>query len=204
MYVGIYASHVWDAAQRNPRANFRFALARRKEDLPVPRTSSEAHRRASYWPDETLKIKKVPAWFADVLEKEFAPGKSVQKLGYITYEGRGRLAITNPYYPRGDLPGKIAGGLAYFLEALSTREMKRLGVHKIRTSSEAEPSRTRMVYGVGLLPGLETPIDEWLLGMGRGMRMTSPAAAATQRQIRLLGLTFRDRELENKRQRTAP
>lgn len=95
-------------------------------------------------------------------------------VGYIayTYNPRGNepgIATTMQYHPKESLWPDIGKGFPYYIEALTTIEMKSRGFTHIKTTTSPTPLRKKQVERVGLPGGIVVPIDKWLMGMVRGI-----------------------------------
>jgi hypothetical protein len=122
------------------------------------------------------ELKRIPKkWAEEVAGKFQGPGPHF--LGYIEYDGIKPYAVIDAYYPKDTLPGKSAKGFAYYLEAVVTGHLKKLGVKYIGTGESSGYSitgdRRRQLDLVDLPHGIDqqedVTIHEWLKGMGRGM-----------------------------------
>ena len=99
-------------------------------------------------------------------------------VGYMTYlrmeAGPLGLALSNDYSPRHYLGYKLASKLPYFMEAVATQHLKTLGFTHV-SAGIASPKRRQQLELVGLSVnrkiGGKIEVDEWLRGLGRGIRM---------------------------------
>jgi hypothetical protein len=100
---------------------------------------------------------------------------NVTLLGTIEYKQRQakdkNIAFTYRYHPlHGFLGDSKPKGLPYFIEAITTHHLKTTGITHISTSDLANNLRWKQLQRVGLSTETRLEIDEWLRGMGRGIR----------------------------------
>jgi hypothetical protein len=124
-----------------------------------------------------IALKRVPTiWEADLnqylLEKPGIAG--IKALGYIEYrlpkEDPLKRAITKTYEPRFYLGQGKASGVPYFIEVLTTYHLKFQGFRHISTTRSPDRLRREQLERATLQVKQPVSIDEWLMGLGRGIK----------------------------------
>ncbi|MDE1824088.1 MAG: hypothetical protein KGH74_02185 [Candidatus Micrarchaeota archaeon] len=165
-FLGVYR---WRGA---PSYYIAFAGARR--DFKEGMVFSYGSKSESFGID-LISLKRVPkAWKEDLL-RHSKEGKAENRLaiiGGIQYFGIDEVAMTFSYYPRSKLGKGPAPGLPYFIEAITTHDLKVQGYSHVCTTSGPEPPRVNQLKKVGLPIIVDVEIQEWLKGMGRGIRIS--------------------------------
>lgn len=92
-------------------------------------------------------------------------------LGYINYEygPSRRVATIVSYYPKIGVEQGAARGLPYHIELLTTQNIKKWGFTHLVSPITADSSRVKQLRRVGLPSGRETKIEDWMLGLIRGI-----------------------------------
>ena len=129
-------------------------------------------------------LKRVPViWKADLKEyldtanPPHLKSDRIIPVGFILYSihtlsnNGPTLAFTLSYWPRDYLPHKSASKLPYYIEAITTKNLKDRGVELTSTSGIPAALRINQLARVNLPARKEVKIDEWLKGMGRGIKM---------------------------------
>jgi hypothetical protein len=125
------------------------------------------------WGDEFKRVWTGP-W--PVLFESQNPGFDGMT-GYILYRIDGTRAFTHSYYPKEYvLSGKICG-LGYYLEYLATWDLMQNGTNIISTGDFPKYLREQQLRKVDLPIRTETPIDEWMGGLMKGIRLAQEASA---------------------------
>jgi hypothetical protein len=135
------------------------------------------------WSNEL--ILKVRPWEKYDLFFQKSVFNSFCNIGFIGYGTIGSCAYTGAYYPRVAI-GRIASGLPYFLEAITTWHLKNKGFVEISTSTawhlkrpafrntqeskRPDDLRIRQLEKVNLPIDEPTSADNWLRGLGRGIK----------------------------------
>jgi hypothetical protein len=143
----------------------------------LPVTLVDVHDQASF-----VCSKPVPElWKADLneyLEGDKAvlhEGKAVAPVGYMTYvkpsHEKNNTIYSRFYYPRSDLGRRLASKLPYFMEAMAVRQLKALGFTHVFAGNYVSFKREMQLDLVGIHLRGDIAIDEWLKGMGRGIRI---------------------------------
>ncbi len=130
--------------------------------------------------DNIVRRIKIPKRFEKDLVGKYLPRNFI---GDIIYEPtfHPTLMITSAVYPKSGVPGfnaddpksRQAKGLGYFLEAMSTQHLKTQGVEYIQTTPYLMQSRRNQLEKVGLPIHTPVPIDSWIKGHLRGVRITA-------------------------------
>jgi hypothetical protein len=131
-----------------------------------------------------VSLKPVPMMWREDLQEYLSKAvektggwinRSMAEVGYITYVRQDyqgtNVAICYHYYPRNHLGRHFARRFPYFMEAISTNHMKYCGSTHVFASSLVSVKRERQLGDVELSTTRNVAIDEWLKGMGRGIKM---------------------------------
>jgi hypothetical protein len=123
-------------------------------------------------------LKPVPwIWRTDILTflSNSPNSDGIKVLGYMDFSryeitSDMVLAYSDLYYPRKNLGIGLASKLPYFLEMLVVKHMKTLGFTDIAAGVASELRRNQL-GAINLRCGPPVAIDEWLLGLGRGIKL---------------------------------
>jgi hypothetical protein len=151
-YVGVYQSELffYDFFV-GERSNLRERINNRHRNLLIP-------------------LKRIPEMWQKDMDL-FMNGEITKQLGYIDYVLVSEYgACTFRYFPRKYLGKGLASGIPYFLEAMTTHHLKNRKFTRISTADITSDNRIDQLKTVGLPTHELTDINEWLKGMGRGIR----------------------------------
>ncbi len=97
-------------------------------------------------------------------------------VGHIEYHiDKGVRASAVWYYPREWLKTGVTGGIPYLFETVTVSHLKDTGITSISTGDAPSKRRIRQLAAVGLPHCEAIHVDEWLKGLGRGIRRSTLA-----------------------------
>lgn len=130
-----------------------------------------------FGPNRPVKIKRIPnVWESELYGYYMKYGAFREKsLGWIEYKilqnDHSKTAITDGYWPRKWLGIGVARKLPYFIEAITTQDLRlNKGITHISTTNSPDHTREEQLKQVELPINKQVEIREWLSGLGRGIR----------------------------------
>ncbi|MDE1851888.1 MAG: hypothetical protein KGH69_04350 [Candidatus Micrarchaeota archaeon] len=174
IFLGVYR-------QRSATYYLAFAGLRRDFDEGMVYTHSSD---ANSFGLDLISLKRIPMVWQSDIGIHYGACKEKNGLAYvgqIFYMGGNGSTTPESYYPREKLDKGPASGFAYLFEAITTKDLQRLGYSRISTTFKPERQRKEQVERVGLRTVVEIDIREWLKGMGRGIKASLDKAIGTGR-----------------------